>query len=217
MSAVIRLVGRYTGITFASSILFRTDNTLMLIALVFFDRAPRFIDIWMAGWLSWYIKVGASWHKPTSCIRFLSPSMSHEHRYISVSSAAAVLSSVVVCRLLEYDIAAPFIHTILHPCDRGVLNPESAYPLNTFASSLFSGLVYLTPKCLVQYPYSRALSAAAKWVLLHLPRKRLSVEMANLDSSFVKADAYCIVPISWGYGKWLASLTSSSVASFRRL
>jgi hypothetical protein len=76
--------------------------------------------------------------------------MSHEHRHTSVSSAAAVLLSVVVCRLLEYEIAAPFIHTILHPCDLGVLNPESAHPLNAFASTSFSGLVHLTFLTLLQ-------------------------------------------------------------------
>jgi NAD/NADP transhydrogenase beta subunit len=44
----------------------------------------------------------------------------------TVNSAAVVKSSVVVCFFDVNEIAAPFIITILHPCDLGVENDESA-------------------------------------------------------------------------------------------
>ena len=47
-SASMFSVSRYMGTTFISSTLFRTANTRTSIALVFFDKDPLFMAIWIA-------------------------------------------------------------------------------------------------------------------------------------------------------------------------
>jgi hypothetical protein len=95
--------------------------------------------------------------------------------------------TIICCRvsLACQVIAALFIIRSRLPCDLGTVNAESAYPSNTLVSSGFPFPSYLRPRCLVAYPYSKALMRISKCFVLHFVLHLLNTETQYFISIFV--------------------------------
>ena len=111
------------------------------------------------------------------------------------------------------DIAAPFMQTILHPCDLGTEKDESANEISTLRYFANRFPQYFTPILRVDQPYSKAfnriLKCAKPHFVLCLDRTLIEYRISN----FVKLEGYWTTPSTFGKGKCSAAFISSSVGS----